>query len=230
MLPGFREGMRNVSLDEQRHIAFGVRSLADLYARTPRSSRTRSSRRSARRCRGHPAWPPGRRGHGTTPSFGFALSELLRGRALARDRGCAGDRPDARRDPALPVPDGPAAAERAERGLKLLKADLLGPENARSVRDPEADRDHDGHDAPPAGTRRRPARDDDPVGLHGLRALVPDARPTGHGRQAGHAPSTPDVRLRLGFDDWVDVVAGREDARKLCSSGACARAASCACS
>src|SRR3954470_19873507 len=35
LLPGFREGMRNVSLDEQRHIAFGVRLLADLHADDP---------------------------------------------------------------------------------------------------------------------------------------------------------------------------------------------------
>src|SRR4051794_20776798 len=31
VLPGFREGMRNVALDEQRHIGFGVKLLADLY-------------------------------------------------------------------------------------------------------------------------------------------------------------------------------------------------------
>src|SRR5215212_8741508 len=35
MLPGFRQGIRNVALDEQRHIAFGVRLLADLYAENP---------------------------------------------------------------------------------------------------------------------------------------------------------------------------------------------------
>src|SRR3954452_23736353 len=35
LLPGFREGMRNVALDEQRHIAFGVRLLADLCEQDP---------------------------------------------------------------------------------------------------------------------------------------------------------------------------------------------------
>src|SRR5947208_6693843 len=35
VLPGFREGIRNVSLDEQRHIAFGVRLLSDLYRENP---------------------------------------------------------------------------------------------------------------------------------------------------------------------------------------------------
>src|SRR3712207_4905712 len=35
LLPGFRDGMRNVALDEQRHIAFGVRLLADLYRDDP---------------------------------------------------------------------------------------------------------------------------------------------------------------------------------------------------
>ena len=34
MLPGFREGMRHVALDEQRHIGFGVKLLHDLARRT----------------------------------------------------------------------------------------------------------------------------------------------------------------------------------------------------
>ena len=38
LMPGFREGIRNVALDEQRHIAFGVRLLADLYEADPRDT------------------------------------------------------------------------------------------------------------------------------------------------------------------------------------------------
>lgn len=34
-LPGFREGMRHVSIDEQRHIAFGMKALSELYADDP---------------------------------------------------------------------------------------------------------------------------------------------------------------------------------------------------
>ena len=35
LLPGFRGGMRNVALDEQRHIGFGVKLLRDLAAEDP---------------------------------------------------------------------------------------------------------------------------------------------------------------------------------------------------
>src|SRR5919197_803448 len=35
VLPGFRQGMRHVSLDEQRHIGFGVKLLHDLAAEDP---------------------------------------------------------------------------------------------------------------------------------------------------------------------------------------------------
>jgi putative sterol carrier protein len=35
LLPGFLEGMRHVSIDEQRHIAFGMKTLSDLYADDP---------------------------------------------------------------------------------------------------------------------------------------------------------------------------------------------------
>src|SRR4051794_25901458 len=36
LLPGFREGMRHVALDEQRHIGFGVKLLYDLHVSDPR--------------------------------------------------------------------------------------------------------------------------------------------------------------------------------------------------
>jgi hypothetical protein len=36
LLPGFREGIHNVAMDEQRHIAFGVKLLHDLCAEDPR--------------------------------------------------------------------------------------------------------------------------------------------------------------------------------------------------
>src|SRR5215204_2089431 len=35
LLPGFREGMRLIALDEQRHIGFGVKLLHDLHAEEP---------------------------------------------------------------------------------------------------------------------------------------------------------------------------------------------------
>src|SRR5947209_18274871 len=35
LLPGFREGIHNVSRDEQRHIAFGVKMIADLIRQDP---------------------------------------------------------------------------------------------------------------------------------------------------------------------------------------------------
>src|SRR5205807_4848387 len=35
LLPGLREGVRNVSRDEQRHIAFGVKMIADLVREDP---------------------------------------------------------------------------------------------------------------------------------------------------------------------------------------------------
>src|SRR5947209_5398947 len=35
VMPGFREGMRNIAADEQRHIGFGVKMLSDLAAEDP---------------------------------------------------------------------------------------------------------------------------------------------------------------------------------------------------
>src|SRR5271168_4527587 len=36
LLPAFREGMGNIAIDEQRHIGFGVKLLADLHREDPR--------------------------------------------------------------------------------------------------------------------------------------------------------------------------------------------------
>ncbi|MDO9355684.1 MAG: ribonucleotide-diphosphate reductase subunit beta [Solirubrobacteraceae bacterium] len=35
VLPGFLDGLRNIAIDEQRHIAFGMKTLADLYQEDP---------------------------------------------------------------------------------------------------------------------------------------------------------------------------------------------------
>ena len=55
LLPAFREGMENIPADEQRHIGFGVKLLADLQARRPRR---RAQGRRPRSCTTSPATPP----------------------------------------------------------------------------------------------------------------------------------------------------------------------------
>jgi putative sterol carrier protein len=104
--------------------------------------------------------------------------------------------------------------ERAERGLKLLRAGLLGPKRRPASRDPEAveilfdtiRRQADGNAARPGTTIQWDFTDADPWYLrcdNGATAVT-----------QGRAPA-PDVTLKVAFDDFADVSAGRADPRVL---------------
>ena len=215
LLPGFREGMRNVALDEQRHIAFGVRLLADLYREEPRAGhRTRSSsviREVAAVDDARVAMPPNwdrslhrvLRLHARGPLEAGARSHEARLRAVGLPR---------RRPPALPAADGPPAARARAARAKLLRAGLLGPGDGPSRATPRPSRSF--RHAPPRGRRARSAaRHDDPVGLPRRRPVVPRARP----RPLRAVPGAPPERRRhaaLRFADFADVIAGRADPRR----------------
>ena len=85
LLPGFREGMRLVALDEQRHIGFGVKLLYDLQAAEP----ARARRGRGPDPRGHAVLARGLHPAGLGPLLHRVLrlhagGDLHRGRALLR--------------------------------------------------------------------------------------------------------------------------------------------------
>ena len=106
------------------------------------------------------------------------------------------------------------AEERAARALAMLRAGYLGDKNGGAARDPQSmallfD-----------SVRRAVDPRSAPEGPMTLQWEFPDAEPwhlrLGNGSTAaaaGRAPA-PDVELRIGFDDWVDVIAGRLDPKK----------------
>ena len=220
LLPGFRGGMRNVALDEQRHIGFGVKLLRDLAPRTrtcpPRSA---DLLREVLPYSAAVFVPPGwdRR---YTECFGFTRRGDLRGgRALVREQA-------ARRRPADRVAAGPdplpvrPRRRRSAPGaaIAMLQAGLLGE-----------------------GERRDPARPgDDGAAVRLLRRAVdPRHAPSGpltlqwdfptpsrgtcgsttaHARRAGlRARRRRHVPRR--YDDFVDVFAGRLDPRRALLTG-----------
>ena len=214
VLPGFREGMRNVSLDEQRHIAFGVRVLADLHVDDPAGVQDAivEKIREVLPWTTAVALPPDRDLSYTEP-LGIDLTDLFEEGALLMEQrlraiGLPVDRLDR-----FPLPLDLSPRERGERGLKLLRAGMLGPKGP-VTKDPEAiailmDSMRRGAvpDAAPAGTTIQwDFTDTEPWYLrldNGSTAI-----------EQGRAPS-PDVTLRLSFEDFVDIAAGREDPRKL---------------
>ena len=109
--PASAQGMRNVALDEQRHIGFGVKLLADLYAETRRARAEAIAevlREVAALDGGASRMPPGW-DLAYTERFGFTLEDLGEEGARSLEQQAARDRPD-RRDDAHPDATGPPAA------------------------------------------------------------------------------------------------------------------------
>jgi hypothetical protein len=128
LLPGLRSGIANVSRDEQRHIAFGVKLIADLVREDPDCEPA-----IADLLREVLPWtaavfvPPGWDERYVT-SFGFTLEDIFAQGAEAME----GRLRAAGLDPAsmrLALPFDLTPLERARRGLTLLRSGYLGEPN-----------------------------------------------------------------------------------------------------
>ncbi|HVS29339.1 MAG TPA: alkyl sulfatase C-terminal domain-containing protein, partial [Solirubrobacteraceae bacterium] len=220
LLPGFTEGMDNITQDEQRHIGFGVKLLADLVKEDPDCRYAVADLlREVLPWTASVLAPPGwdRR---YTECFGSTLEEIgaegsrsletkLRSAGLALET-----LPGA---PPLPLHVSPE--ERARRGIALVEAGMLGEKNGPASRDPEivamlfdtiahsVDKDA----APPQPTTIQwDFSDHEPWFLR----IDNGATSAVQGRL-----EHPDVTLRTRFEDFVDVTAGRADPLRLLARG-----------
>jgi len=214
-LPGFREGMQKIALDEQRHIGFGVKLLSDLVAEDPDCRPA-----VADLLREVIPWSaavliPPNWDERYIETFGFTKDDIgiegvtsmetkLRSAGLALE-----DLPGP-----PPVPLDLTPLERSQRGYALVRAGVLGEKTGPPSRDPETV-------ALLMDTVRRSVNP-----RHGLDKPTvlqwdfTDVEPW-HVRidngstaaSAGRAES-PDVTLRCSFEDWVDLVGGRLDPRR----------------
>ena len=206
LLPGFREGIGNVSRDEQRHIAFGVKMVADLVREDPEcvdaiAELLREILPFTSAVFIPPDWD-----ERYVTSFGFTLQDIysqgadaIEGRLRA-----AGLDPDAMR---IGLPFDVSNDERARRVLKLLRAGYLGPANGRVMPDDEATA------VLFDGLRRQV----DPRVAPGAKILwdFSDAEPwhlrldPGGASAAAGRVEDPDLVFRCKFADWIDLAAGR---------------------
>jgi hypothetical protein len=237
LLPGFRAGMKQVALDEQRHIGFGVKLLHDLAAEEPLFAAGPAWRRDPRAHLRTAAGatvreavadlvrevtpyslavfiPPGW-DRSYTECFGFTLEEIYTegARSLEQKLRSAG----------LPLEDLPGPSvfplelshrERAEYGLAMLRAGFLGPGNGAPPRDPASMALLFGSVARMIDHRTAPAS-------FTVQWEFPDAEPWhvhvdngSTAASAGRAPRAVDLEVRCAYGDWVDIVAGRLDPRR----------------
>jgi ribonucleotide reductase beta subunit family protein with ferritin-like domain len=215
VLPGFREGMRNVALDEQRHIAFGVKLLADLYREDPVPIQEAivGLIKQVLPWTSAVAKPPNW-DRSYTECFGFTLEDLGEAGAASIEQKLRAVGLPIDTIPGFPMPMDLPARERSLRGQKLLRAGLIGPGDEGVVQDPEAI-------AIMFDTIRRGAITDGMRPGTTIEWDFADAAPwhlvldNGGSRAVPGRAAHADLTLRCAFTDWADVMAGRQDPRRL---------------
>ena len=216
VLPGFREGMRHVSLDEQRHIGFGVKLLADLYREDPGPIQDAivGLIKEVLPWTSAVAKPPNW-DRSYTECFGFTLEDMGESGAASIEQRLRAIGLPIDTIPGFPMPMDLPPRERAVRGQKLLRAGLIGPGDDGVAQDPEAIEimfDTIRRRAITDGAAARAPRSSgtSPTPRRGTSCWTTARSRAVQGR-AAHA----DLTLRLRFADWADVMAGRADPRAL---------------
>jgi len=220
VLPGFHAGMRNVALDEQRHIGFGVKLLRDLAAEDPEVPAAVAEQLRAVTPVSLGVFVPPNWDTSYVECFGFTLEQVYEegARSFEAKFNAAGLPVESLPGPSMMPMDLPPR-QRAERGLAMLRYGFLGERNGAPARDPEAMR------VLFDSIRRNVDMRHAPAGPFVLQWDFADAEPW-HVRldncataaAPGRAPD-PDLEVRCRFDDWVDVVAGRLDPRRAVATG-----------
>ncbi|HEX4838550.1 MAG TPA: ribonucleotide-diphosphate reductase subunit beta [Solirubrobacteraceae bacterium] len=222
-LPAFREGMQNIAADEQRHIGFGVKLLSDLKREDPVGVPKAVARilRDVTRYTAQVLMPPGWDESYITV-FGATYDDVgVEGlTSMTTKLRSAGLAAETLPGPPL-LPPGLSPLEVSQRGRALAQAGVIGVREGPSKRDPETL-------ALLFDTIRRQVNP-----RHGLKRATtfqweftdPDV-PTWHLRvdngssvvEQGGAPN-PDLRLRVAYQDWVDIMGERLDPLKAVATG-----------
>jgi putative sterol carrier protein len=141
-MPGFSEGMANVSRDEQRHIGFGVKVLSELFAESEECKA--AAVELLREILPYSLAvfvPPGWDERYTT-EYGFTLEEIYAFgmRSVEAKWRATGFPLDEMPNDIYPVDRSLPHEDRARQQIKLLKGGILGEPNGRPSSDPEVQR------------------------------------------------------------------------------------------
>ena len=223
VLPAFRQGMQNIAADEQRHIGFGVKLLADLKREDPVGVPKAVAKllREVTRYTAQVLMPPGWDESYITV-FGATYDEVgVEGlTSMTTKLRSAGLAAESLPGPAL-LPPGLSPIETSQRGRALAKAGIIGVREGPSKRDPETvallfdticRQVNPKHGLKRAATFQWEFTDPD-VSAWYLR--VDNGSST---VEQGLAPS-PDLRLKVAYQDFVDIVGERLDPLRAVATG-----------
>ena len=222
-LPAFRQGMENIAADEQRHIGFGVKLLADLNREDPVGVPKAVAKmlRDMMRYTAQVLMPPGWDERYVTV-FGARIDDVgVEGlNSMATKLRSAGLPMESLPGPAL-VPPGLSQLEVSQRGRSLAKAGVIGVRQGPTLRDASTQEllfdtvrraVNPNHGLPGPTTLQWEFTDPDMPTWH----LVLDNGSTTVG--TGPAPD-PALRLRVSYQDWVDIIGMRLDPMRALATG-----------
>jgi len=214
-LPAFREGMENIAADEQRHIGFGVKLLADLNREDPKRvpKAVAGLLREVTPYTSQVLMPPGWDERYVTV-FNATLDDVgVEGvTSMTTKLRSAGLAVESLPGPPV-IPPGFTPLELSQRGRALAKAGVIGVREGPSARDPETLEllfDMVCRNVNPEHGLTRPTTyqweftDPDVDTWH----LVVE---NGSSRVQRGPAASPDARLQLSYQDWVDIVGQRLD-------------------
>ena len=213
LLPAFRAGMENISADEQRHIGFGVKLLSDLKREDPVGvpKAVAGLLRDVMRYTAQVLMPPNWDERYLT-CFGYSFDRIGGEGALSLTTKLRSAGLDPETLPGPPIfPSGLSHVELSQRGRHLAQAGIIGVREGPSSRDPETLEllfDTIRRQVNPNHGLHRPTvfqwefTDPDVPTWH----LTVD---NGSSRATRGSAAKPDLRLRLSYQDWVDIVGDR---------------------
>jgi ribonucleotide reductase beta subunit family protein with ferritin-like domain len=221
-LPGFVAGMRNIAADEQRHIGFGVKLLADLAREDERvPAAVAGLLREVTPYLAQVLMPPNWDERYLTV-FGYDFDKVGAEATLSMRTKLRSAGMPVEGLPGPPVmPEGLTPEQMSRRGRELAQAGIIGVRDAPSRRDEQTL-------ALLFDTLRRQVNP-----RHGLRRATtfeweftdPDVAPwhltVNNGSSsvaAGHAPRA-DLRIRVSYQDFVDIVGNRLNPLRALASG-----------
>jgi putative sterol carrier protein len=220
LLPGFREGMDRVALDEQRHIGFGVKLLSDLVDMDP-DCRYAVADLLREVVPYTPAVlvPPGWDLR-YTEVFGFTLEEIaMEGLdSFETKLRTAGLPLDELPGPPIFAHELPRI-ERVRNGLRLVRGGILGEKNGPPLKDRETMQALFTFVQASMDKRRAPVEEGT------IQWDFADAEPwhlvvaNGSTRVEPGRAERPRVTIKCRYEDWADVVGGRANPIQLAARG-----------
>jgi ribonucleotide reductase beta subunit family protein with ferritin-like domain len=222
-LPAFRAGMANIAADEQRHIGFGVKLLSDLNREDPVRVPKAVAKilREVTRYTAQVLMPPGwDERYLTVFNYSFDTVGVEGVTSMMTKLRSAGLAIDTLPGPPI-MPAGLSPLELSQRGRALAKAGVIGVREGPTRRDPETVAllfDTVRRQVSPKHGLKRPTTlqwEFTDLDIPTWHMVVNNGSST---VEQGAAPN-PDLRLRLAYQDWADLIGERLDPVRALATG-----------